>query len=364
MKYKFGQYTSNIHLQTDFPALGSISRASKAKKILLVCDANTKDFALTIKGKVPAGICVLETGEEAKNWASVEKILQSAAEEGLDRDGLFVGIGGGVVSDLTAFAASIYKRGASLALVSTTLLGMADAALGGKTGFDLFGIKNFAGTFYPASHIFMPLAALDTLPCREKKSGLAEIIKCAILDKSIYQQDIYDRFILLKDFVNTSGGMEKSSLKLMLPLIKSAVQIKGRIVKTDPLEKGKERALLNLGHTFAHALETAAGLGTISHGEAVAWGIVRAAELSCALNRITIEKHEKICSLIKELGYETKAPHPAMKGESASFIQAIKNDKKIKNDELRFIIPVDSGAKMINLEKPQFKLVEKIAGIP
>ncbi|MDR2785434.1 MAG: 3-dehydroquinate synthase, partial [Treponema sp.] len=133
-----------------------------ASGILLVCDNNTAFLAGRIAGGVP--VCVLPHGESEKNWGSVEKILGAARAAGLGRDSLFVGIGGGVISDLTAFAASIYMRGARLCLISTTLLGMVDAALGGKTGFDLFGIKNLAGTFYPARLVYLPVESLATLP--------------------------------------------------------------------------------------------------------------------------------------------------------------------------------------------------------
>jgi 3-dehydroquinate synthase len=221
-------------------------------------------------GNQDLALCTLPPGETEKGWASVERILTAARDAGLGRDGLFVGIGGGVISDLSAFAASVYMRGAPLCLISTTLLGMVDAAVGGKTGFDLLGIKNLAGTFYPAAHIYMPLASLDTLPDHEWKSGMAELIKTAVLDTG-------EILGLLKSM---AGDRRRDSL---FDLVCRSVSVKGRIVEADPRETGTDRVLLNLGHTFAHALESSAGLGRLSHGEAVAWGMVRSCELGLAL---------------------------------------------------------------------------------
>jgi 3-dehydroquinate synthase len=249
---------------------------------LLVCDGNTAFFAGKISGGAP--VCVLPPGESEKNWLSIEKILLAAHRAGLGRDSLFIGVGGGVISDLTAFAASVYMRGARLCLVSTSLLGMADAALGGKTGFDLFGIKNMAGTFYPAQAVYLAMESLATLPKAEWKSGMAELIKTAVLDDD---NAMFEKAASLRGSFTaglegpgqTADGLLLSCGEALAPLIARSMEIKGRIVEADPKETGTRRALLNLGHSFGHALEAAAGLGKITHGEAVAWGMVRAAGL-------------------------------------------------------------------------------------
>jgi len=169
------------------PALPGIDEIEKdfgleGVKSLLICDTNTFRFAEKIRGNRDIPVCALEPGESQKDWQSVETILRQAGNAQIGRDGLFIGIGGGVITDISAFAASIYMRGCALALVSTSLLGMVDASVGGKTGFDLFGIKNLAGTFYPAAHVYIPLESLASLPPAEWKSGISEIIKTAVLE--------------------------------------------------------------------------------------------------------------------------------------------------------------------------------------
>jgi 3-dehydroquinate synthase len=296
---------------------------------------------------------VLESGEAQKGWASVERILKAAKDAGLGRDGLFIGIGGGVITDMTSFAASIYMRGASLCLISTTLLGMVDASVGGKTGFDLFDIKNLAGTFFPASHIYLPLDALKTLPSGEWKSGMAELIKTAILDSGetldmVKAAEPLIRTVLSGSGIDTANGFEHNTDPAVLAeLIERAVLVKGRIVENDPKETGTERALLNLGHTFGHALESAAGLGKLSHGEAVAWGVIRSCELGLALGITPPERAGEIRSIITGFGYETAAPHPAIK-DTALFMQALGGDKKKKAGKLNFVVPAASGAELVS----------------
>jgi 3-dehydroquinate synthase len=306
-----------------------------------------------------AALCALPAGEQAKGWQSAETILKAASDEGLGRDGLFVAVGGGVVSDLCGFAASVYKRGAGLVIVSTTLLAMVDAAVGGKTGFDLFGIKNFAGTFYPARHVYMPFAALKTLPPLQWRSGLAEIIKTLILDDTLYADQTREQLFAIKPAMDGAGAAP-ALIESAARLIRRSVEVKGRIVEKDPEERGEERALLNLGHTFGHALESAAGLGRLSHGEAVAWGVARACELGRELGVTPYERAGAVRAVLDGLGYETTAPHPALSDESA-FMHALKNDKKNKGGIIRFVVPAERGARLVTIDSPD--RIARIAGI-
>ena len=284
-------------------------------------------------------------GESAKTWDSVEKILRAGKEAGLGRDGLFIGTGGGVIGDLTAFASSIYMRGAKLGLVSTTLLGMVDASLGGKTGIDLAGIKNLAGTFYPADLVFAPLDVLDSLPEREWKSGMAELIKTAVLDSDVFM-DLVNKLI---DTGKTKGRNTPAYRECLKECVSLAVSYKGRIVEADPRETGNERPLLNLGHTFAHALEGAAGLGVLSHGEAVAWGMVRSCELGAALGVTPPGRAKEITGIIKRYGYETGAPHPLV-NSAEKLIDIMKADKKNIAGKNRFIVPGAKSAQIVSVE--------------
>jgi 3-dehydroquinate synthase len=359
--FQFGAFSSSIHIGRDLPSLetiaGDFSQDGSFFKPLIICDENTLPMAEKIvqKGSVgglEGGIqyCVLKPGESTKNWESVETILRTAAGSGLGRDGLFIGIGGGVIGDVTAFAASIYMRGCRLCLVSTTLLGMVDASLGGKTGFDLFGIKNMAGTFYPARHIYMPVESLKTLSPVEWKSGMAELIKTAVLEGGDFPDLLAS---LIEGYPPGSFSsqfpvefirdlLEKKTEEITQCIVRAAA-LKGRIVEADPQETGGERQLLNLGHTFAHALEASAGLGKISHGEAVAWGMVRACELGFALGITPRERGQKIIALLHSFGYRLETPHPLVENDRV-FLKALSADKKKTAGKITFIVPDDQGA--------------------
>ncbi|MDR0628195.1 MAG: 3-dehydroquinate synthase [Treponema sp.] len=361
--FTFDKTPSCVRIQAEFPPIARICAdfASLGRggvgRILLVCDTNTEYIARDILGTQDRPWCILPQGETAKNWVSVEAILSAGKEAGLGRDGLFIGVGGGVVSDLTAFAASIYMRGAGLCLVSTTLLGMVDAAVGGKTGFDLFGMKNLAGTFYPAPLIYMPLDSLLGLPQAEWKSGMGELIKTGLLDDT---GALWEHLRILGP--EPPNSQDRTGRERMFASIARAVQIKGRIVEADPKETGTERVRLNLGHTFAHALESAAGLGQVSHGEAVAWGMVRACELGYVLGLTPPDRVKAITSLIKDWAYETRAPHPSLEepGKTEAFMRALEGDKKKKAGKLRFIVPCTQGVQAVSAEAIEAGLVERI----
>jgi len=324
----------------NLPNMGEVARdfGGDFFKPLLVCDRNTAYLAAKLRGDNADAIplCTLEPGESQKNWRTVEIILHSAHDAGLGRDGTFIGVGGGVVGDLCAFAASIYMRGCSLALVSTTLLGMVDASLGGKTGFDLFDKKNLAGTYYPARHVYMPMESLATLPPPEWRSGMAELIKTAILDGDDFLNEIAD-----PSFVKDTSHLAN--------FISRAARYKGGIVEEDPQETGSRRVLLNLGHTFGHALESTAGLGTISHGEAVAWGIARSCDLGLALGITPHARAEKIKAILTAYGYEGGAPHPLINNVN-DFIQTLGSDKKKRSGNLSFIVPDEHSARPVAVD--------------
>jgi 3-dehydroquinate synthase len=351
-RFTFGTAESRVYIGEE-PALcgGGLYETLAGGKILAVCDGNTEYLArrLCTEGReIP--LCVLPPGEEEKTWNSVERILRDAYAAGLGRDGMIVGVGGGVITDMAGFAASVYMRGVRLRLVSTTLLGMVDASVGGKTGIDLLGVKNLAGAFYPAEAVYMPLESLATLPPREWKSGFAEVIKTAVLsgDREMLARIRSFRDACLTEILAGEGasGFRPTGLDY---LISRAVEIKGRIVEEDPRETGERRALLNLGHTFGHALEASAGLGRLTHGEAVAWGMARACELGHALGITPLEQALEIQELIQSCGYAAAAPHPAMKNADGYF-RALGGDKKKKAGKLIFIVPAGGGAQKTALD--------------
>ncbi|MDR2901078.1 MAG: 3-dehydroquinate synthase [Treponema sp.] len=355
--FTFPGVSSRIYITKNIPSLEDICGKMKdnSRNILFVCDENTHYIAKQICGNNELPISVLPAGEEFKRWDSVETILKKAKDSGLGRDSLFVGIGGGVVTDMAAFAASIYMRGVKLSLISTSLLGMVDAAAGGKTGFDLFDIKNLAGTFYPADNIFMPLEALITLPSKEWKSGMAELIKTAIIGDRKMLDDLLEH----RDTINGEGIAKNP--KRIAGFIAKSVEIKCHIVENDPQEKGDQRMLLNLGHTFGHALESSLGLGSISHGEAVAWGLVRSCELGLALGITNKVLCDQIIEVLKSFNFEIRAPYPEMH-DTEIFMNALMNDKKKKGGGLNFIVPDASGACIVNSNNISISLLKDIIG--
>jgi 3-dehydroquinate synthase len=356
LDFSFGAFPSSVLITRGLPALSRIREDWKEEgsfNPLLVCDEHTLPLAKRISGGEKVPFCVIPSGENFKVWPQVETILREAREAELGRDGVFIAIGGGVLGDLTAFAASVYMRGAKLAFVSTSLLSMVDASLGGKTGFDLFGVKNLAGTFYPARRIYIALESLASLPLAEWKAGMAELIKTAIIegDSFLDQIDSMREEYTGRDF--RSGfpqsfirDLMNSKTETLLSCITLALSCKGRIVESDPQEKGEVRALLNLGHSFAHALESSAGLGAISHGEAVAWGIARSCELGLALGITPWNRAERINTSLRNWGYEITVPHPLVH-DKEKFMKALGSDKKKRGGQPVFVVPNQFGAQLV-----------------
>ena len=300
---------------------------------LYVADTNTAPLLKQADGFNPeCPLVVLEAGEPAKNLRSIEHILKTALDASLGRDGVFAGFGGGVITDMTAFAASLYMRGARCELVPTTLLAMADAAIGGKTGVDFENYKNCVGTFYPAQHIHIAPSVLATLPEPEYRSGLAEVVKTAML----YDAELFD---LLE---TKHAEILRGEPSFRYEMVNRCARAKAGVVERDLRESG-ERMFLNLGHTFGHALESVAGFGTISHGEAVAWGIARALELGLRLGITDPGYADRIRHILAAYGWPTDAVHPLMAERGAAdtaekLLAAMKNDKKKKGGVVRFVL--------------------------
>lgn len=296
------------------------------RNVLFVFDENTRKLFPDISSSVSV---VLTPGENEKNWNSVNKIIEKAVKGGLARDSLFIGVGGGVVCDLTGTAASLYMRGSGLVLVPTTLLAMADAALGGKTGFDYQGYKNIVGTFYPAETLYMLPEVLLSLPAREYRSGLAEVIKHGFLK---------DRLIL--DILKKrKDSVLRREVTVMKELVTRSLEVKGWFVEQDFKEKNIRR-YLNLGHTFGHALETATGFSTVSHGEAVAWGMAMALKTGTLLQETDESWAEEAGEFIKMYGYDTDYHKNVSTDE---LLSAIQHDKKKKKGEIRFVLQRRQG---------------------
>lgn len=270
---------------------------------------------------------VIGPGEQHKTMDTVLSIVDFALEAGAGRDARFCALGGGVVCDMTAFAASVYMRGVEVVLVPTTLLSMVDASLGGKSGVDYRGFKNIIGAFHPASKIIVSPRFLETLPEAELRNGLAEVIKHAMLSGDAAVERLERQLPAVFD-------RDPAALSV---IIAESLEVKGAVIEQDPLEKGI-RAHLNLGHTFGHALESASGFSGWSHGEAVAWGLSRALHAGALLGVTEEPYRERVNSLLERCGYRLTAS-----ADPGKILSAIGSDKKKKEGEVRFVLQSRAG---------------------
>lgn len=269
-------------------------------------------------------VVILADGESYKNQDSLFAIYDTLLQKKHHRDTTLIALGGGVVGDITGFAASTYQRGVPYVQVPTTLLAQVDASVGGKTAINHPLGKNMIGSFYQPQAVVIDVDTLQTLPEREFRAGLAEIIKYAILDGKNFYQELY--LLLEKGIANNNPALAD--------LITQCCEIKARFVESDEKEQGV-RALLNLGHTFAHALEAYADYKRWLHGEAVALGLYCAAMLSYELSLINYSVVQSIEQMLKWAGLSYKITKDIKLDE---LIRLMSLDKKIKNGCLRFVV--------------------------
>ena len=330
---QFDVQVGNISTQVQFHdgdlrnVVAQIQRS--AGQALLVYDAAVSDL---FESRESYNALELPSGEPTKQWSSVAMILDMALGRGLERADTIIGIGGGVVCDVTAFAAALYRRGVALELVPTTLLCMVDASLGGKCGINWGGYKNMVGLFYPARAVHIALPALDTLPASEYYSGLAEVIKSALLG----DVELFGILRLRRDEVL------KRDPVVVRELVRRCLQVKGAIVEQDFRESGP-RAYLNLGHTFAHALEATAGFGVWSHGEAVAWGIAQALRLGVQLGITDSSYMETVVDTLRQYDFRIDLADL----DVDRIIGAMYQDKKVAGAQLHLVLQRKLGETVV-----------------
>lgn len=299
---------------------------SRGRKIVILTDRNVAQHAsIALKkalGDFPQ--CVVEPGETAKSLNEYGRVLDILAQHAVDRTGVLVAIGGGVIGDLGGFVAASYLRGIDFLQVPTTLLAMVDSSVGGKTGINLSAGKNLVGAFHQPRAVFISTDSLLTLPSREFAAGAAEVIKYGLLGDA-------ELFARLEREPLTPRGAA------LAETIKRCCAIKAKIVEADERETAKEggRALLNLGHTFAHAIEQVAGYGTYLHGEAVAIGLCAAARLSEKLGLIAANDVRRLASVVAAHRLPTKLNSPL---PLSALMAAMSRDKKVRNGVLRFVV--------------------------
>jgi len=266
---------------------------------------------------------MIEDGEQAKGWATLDRVFDALLAARLGRDALLVALGGGVVGDLTGFAAAIYQRGVPFIQVPTTLLAQVDSSVGGKTAINHLRGKNMVGAFHQPVAVIADVATLETLPDRELRAGLAEVIKHGLILDLEFLEWLEKQIgkLLARDPAALEHAVQRSC------------ELKAQVVAADERESGR-RAVLNFGHSFGHAIEAGVGYGEWLHGEAVATGMVMAAELSVRAGTLRRADAERAKALIARAGLPVRGPKLAVE----RYLELMQVDKKVAGGQLRFIL--------------------------
>ena len=302
------------------------SALPRVNKVAVVTDSNVDALhsAAVVSHLAAAGLAPVKftfpAGEKSKNLATYASLIDFLAESRLDRTDIVLALGGGVTGDMAGFAAATYKRGINFIQMPTTLLAMVDSSVGGKTGADIAAGKNLVGAFHQPRAVFCDLRFLDTLPDEWRMDGMGEVLKYAVLrDQGLFGK-------LESDPLAPIGQSE----------IAACIGMKRDIVEADEKESGR-RKLLNLGHTFAHAIELLSGYG-ISHGRAVAAGIAMAARAAAKRGALSGEGCSRIESLVSAMGYDSHVRFAA-----ADIADAMLGDKKVEGDSIDLVLPHGIG---------------------
>lgn len=293
-----------------------------------------------------ADSCILPDGEQFKNLDVVNQIFTKLLEERFDRRTTLVALGGGVVGDMTGFAAAAYQRGVNFIQVPTTLLSQVDSSVGGKTGVNHPLGKNMIGAFHQPQSVVVDIDTLSTLEDRELIAGIAEVIKYGLIIDAEF-------FAWLEDNIDSLLNRDPAALTYA---IRRSCEIKAEVVAADEKEAG-QRALLNLGHTFGHAIETAMGYGNWLHGEAVGCGMVMAAQMSNTLGWLSDEALDRTTLLIQRAQLPTVPPD---KITAERFLELMQVDKKVIDGALRLVLLKDIGQSLVTADYEPQALMETL----
>jgi 3-dehydroquinate synthase len=296
------------------------------RKVALITDENLRRAQPGLFARLD-GVpeLVLPAGEETKSIERLGEALEFLAGERIDRGGVVLAVGGGVIGDLAGYAAAAYLRGIDVWQVPTTLLAMVDSSVGGKTGINLRAGKNLAGAFHQPRAVYICTDLLGTLPAREFAAGMAEILKYGLLgDAELWEQLRAKPYLAAAD-------------ERLPAVIRRCCAIKAEVVRNDERETAASggRALLNLGHTFGHAIEKVAGYGSYLHGEAVAIGLIAAARLSERTGRVPLGTASEVASTVRGYGLPDRLREPLAGGD---LMAAMRSDKKVRGGTIRFVV--------------------------
>jgi len=351
LRVQLGERSYDIVVTSrDLAGVGPFARErSRGRQAFVVCDEHVSPHgdavadALTAAGFRPVQ-AVLPAGEVHKSLQVVSYLYDRLAEVNADRQTLVVAVGGGVMGDLAGFAAATYARGLPLLMVPTTLLAMVDSSVGGKVGVNHARAKNLIGAFHQPRGVWIDTAVLETLPDREYRSGLAEVVKYGvILDPDFFAWlEANRQRVLDRDF------------EAVGQLVARCCRLKADVVERDEREETGLRAVLNYGHTFAHAFETVGGYGAWLHGEAVAAGMVCASRLAERLGLIAGDLTQRQIALLQAFGLPV-APLPTWPG--ADLVATMRSDKKALEGQLRFILPRRLGEVALYEHAPESEVL-------
>jgi 3-dehydroquinate synthase len=281
------------------------------------------------QAEIATDLLVIEPGEEAKCAEVADSLWQKLLELGADRKTAIIAVGGGVVGDLAGFVAATFARGLRLFQVPTTLLAQVDSSVGGKVGINLPAAKNMVGAFWQPHGVLIDTAVLQTLPEREYRSGLAEVVKYGVILDA-------DFFAWLEGHVR---GLVERHPDVLRHVVARSCRLKADVVERDEREETGLRAVLNYGHTFCHPFETLTGYGQLLHGEAVAMGMICASRLAEQLGRVDAAFTRRQYDLLTALGLPVEPP-PL---DAAAVLDAMSHDKKVEHGKLRFVLPTRMG---------------------
>ena len=313
------------------PRLGAeCARLNFTKRCAIISDHNVaKHYGKAVMRSLQSAgfdpvLITVAAGEPAKCLKTVQTCYDRLAAHRLERKSFIIALGGGVVGDLAGFVAATYLRGVGFVQVPTTLLAQVDSSVGGKVGVNLKAGKNLVGAFYQPRFVLCDLAMLDTLPVREFRAGLAEVIKYGI---------IYDA-ALFRRLERELPRLLQQDARVLAPVIARCCEIKAEVVGQDETETGV-RAILNFGHTIGHAIEASAGYGTLLHGEAIGLGMIAAASISSQLSGLPPVGRAKIVNLVKRFDLPIRLPEDM---SQEVILEHMKHDKKFSEGRIRFVL--------------------------
>ncbi len=339
LQVELGERSYPIYIDSNiYNDLSYFQKHIRGNKVLVVCDSNTAQHylqaTLAMLSDYQCQSITLSAGESQKTLDTVSQIYDALMQYKFDRNCTLIALGGGVVGDICGFAAATFQRGVTFIQVPTTLLAQVDSSVGGKTGVNHPLGKNMIGAFHQPACVIADMSTLRSLPPRELKAGLAEVIKYGLIDDAEFYHWLND---------NLQDLLALDTDKLAYTVTRCCAN-KARIVAADERESG-QRALLNLGHTFGHAIETAMGYGNWLHGEAIAAGMCMAARFSASSGFLAEEIVDSVVNTFKSVGLPTEPPADMT---SEQFMDLMYRDKKVRDNVLTLVLMNDVGAAFLS----------------